>query len=857
MELDLARRQHPTWSTSASFNARGDAHEHRRPTKAFYSRRTRRECRLQVREHDVAVSTITLQHLHRDRGGSSDSDFSFLQSPTKPLSTGLESWRTRCCRMYTPTRMLVACLLIAAAVAASVLLGYIVSTEFNGITPTPNRDVSSSSPPILTGFHKTTWDAMVFSLPNTCRILSLLSVTSVLLYYTWNETFRFNAMPLMLPLLLSQLGLLTSKFLVAVASIFSSDHVVPVTTTAKASRFVYTPVCKPTVYCGLTSSILSTTFNLSQIAFTVAITWRLLQSVGTPVEALCDTRHIDKQINRWIIGIVALSCAVAVAITFATEPPQPPSPTACQYNPWVCTSAETQLLNNMVAPAIGLGTVTALYFRIRANIHDLYPANARRTFKSVATYLILVFVVTWGISLFSFSLLTVLRQLPDPTLKTRSAAAFAPPSRAALDAIKRKVQFMLLTFVPYDLQGFLTSVVAICSYFRLRTRFDLGLSLKAINPSSIEFDEPLAILGQGAFAVVVKATWFPSRQLEYGTVLGCLFPTTAAKSSTSTDNHPRRRPMSPHDNTSVRVAVKTFKLERNGANSTLNGIQEEAYLASKLIHPNIMATYGCYTVGSTLYLVCEYLGGGTLQDVIDTAQPLPYEQVLLYALQIASGMEFLHGLAVPVIHRDLKPLNCCFDQTHSTLKLVDFGFSRLFRADPKQAAGNTTPRPTTCTDREMESRRTNLPLFSSATSRFSRVPEQLGDSGHTCPSLLLTSRVGTVCWAAPEVLSEDEQTRYSLKVDVYSFGIICWQLYTGKQPFSDIPGSVLAVEEAVLQGTRPRIPDDCPVHFAKLMRRAWHANPDRRPSFVDVVRVLAAELNQFHMFGTVRSEPKS
>ncbi|RHY16348.1 hypothetical protein DYB25_000614, partial [Aphanomyces astaci] len=803
----------------------------------------------EVSSHDITISECPHDPLPCHGSIDSSSDFSFLQSPDHAANPHATSWSTRCCRAYSPLRMLVMCLIVAVSFAAVIFLGFVMQQEVTK----DSASLNASDFPEVTAF-----DIFVFSLPNSCRVLSILGVLTVMLCYVLKPTFRFNSMPLIMPLLLSQLGFLASRFYVAIAPLLTLPDRNSQWNSTNHQAFM----CQTTDYCGLPSSILSTTFNLSQIAFTIAITLRLLQSVGSPVEALCDTRHMDRKLNRWIALVLSLSVAVAVAISFATHPDdattakqQKKQPNLCRYNNHVCMSPETQMLNNMIAPAIGLATVTALYFRIRAKIHDLYPANARRTFKSVATYHVMVFVVTWGISLFLFSLLTVLRQLPDPNPK-RTTAPWPPHSKVNLEAVRTKMQLMLVTFVPYDLQGFLTSVVAICSYFRLRTRFDLGLSLKAINPSSIEFDEPLAILGQGAFAVVVKATWFPSRQLEYGTVLGCLFPTTAAKSSTSTDNHPRRRPMSPHDNTSVRVAVKTFKLERNGANSTLNGIQEEAYLASKLIHPNIMATYGCYTVGSTLYLVCEYLGGGTLQDVIDTAQPLPYEQVLLYALQIASGMEFLHGLAVPVIHRDLKPLNCCFDQTHSTLKLVDFGFSRLFRADPKQAAGNTMPRPTTCTDREMESRRTNLPLFSSATSRFSRVPEQLGDSGHTCPSLLLTSRVGTVCWAAPEVLSEDEQTRYSLKVDVYSFGIICWQLYTGKQPFSDIPGSVLAVEEAVLQGTRPRIPDDCPVHFAKLMRRAWHANPDRRPSFVDVVRVLAAELNQFHMFGTVRSEPK-
>ncbi|KAF0701288.1 Aste57867_8217 [Aphanomyces stellatus] len=818
----------------------------------------------------VELNVTELQYISRqpsDPGSDAASDsidsesgFSFLQSPENAQDDANVSWSTKCCRVYTPMRMCAVAMLVLAAVAAAILLGVnvqkMIGSEFSRLfsdikgkfnftnttnttanVPT-NATASGSWPPLAPTSTAKSWpngqwtnvDLLVFSLPNSCRVLSILGVTGVILCYLLKPTFRFNSMPLIMPMLLSQLGFLTSRFYISVSNLVDTLAGISKLNVTSPSVPKTPPMCKiPSDYCGLPSSILSTTFNLCQIAFTVAITYHLLQSVGSPVESLCDARQLNRRMRRWVLVIILSAAAVATTISLASVPT---NYGGCQYNPWICTSPETQLLNNMIAPAVGLATVTFFYFRIKAKIQVLYPANARRTFKSVATYHIVVFVVTWGISLFLFSLLTVLHKLPDWDMKSAYSAPNQDPSKAS-DGFQ-KLKNMLLTFVPYDLQGFFTSVVAVWSYFRLRTRFDLGLSLKAINPAAIEFDEPLAILGQGAFAVVVKATWFPSRQQE-SIEIGCFKP-------------PRAATVLDYDK-GLPVAVKTFKLERNSY-SHLNGIQEEAYLASKLIHPNIMATYGCYTVGSTLYLVCEYLGGGTLQDVIDAASPLPYEQVLLYALQIASGMEFLHGLDVPVIHRDLKPLNCCFDQAHAVLKLVDFGFSRLFRADPHSPKASSIA----STDPETTGR-TNAHVFSSTTTRFS--PTIMEAPSEECVSLLMTSRVGTVCWAAPEVLAEEEQTRYSLKVDVYSFAIICWQLYTGKQPYSDIPGSVLAVEEAVLAGTRPKIPDHCPVLLAKLMRRAWHAKPDRRPSFADIVRVLNAELNQFHMYGTVRCEPHS
>ncbi|RHY18831.1 hypothetical protein DYB32_010326, partial [Aphanomyces invadans] len=454
-----------------------------------------------------------------DNSIDSSSGFSFLQSHDNGEASGdvSPSWTTRWCRAYSPARMLVVCVIVAISFAAMVFLGFVLQQEITDDKTLPNE---TWVPEI------TSWDMLVYSLPNSCRVLSILGVLTVMLCYVLKRTFRFNSMPLFMPLLLSQLGFLTSRFYVAIAPLITEwqDRVDPwASTTSRANASVIvTPrannssfMCNTTSYCGLPSSILTTSFNLSQIAFTIAITLRLLQSVGSPVEALCDSRQLDKMLNRWIVVIVGMSCAVAIAISWATHDA---APTQCQYNMYVCMSKETQMLNNMIAPAVGLGTVTVLYYRIRGKIQDLYPTNARRTFKSVATHHIVVFVVTWGISLFMFSLLTILRELPDQESQSQTVAWFKLAKDEML-AMRVKTELMLLTFVPYDLQGFLTSVVALWSYFRLRTRFDLGLSLKAINPASIEFDEPLAILGQGAFAVVVKATWFPSRQLEYGSVL--------------------------------------------------------------------------------------------------------------------------------------------------------------------------------------------------------------------------------------------------------------------------------------------------------------------------------------------------
>lgn len=93
------------------------------------------------------------------------------------------------------------------------------------------------------------------------------------------------------------------------------------------------------------------------------------------------------------------------------------------------------------------------------------------------------------------------------------------------------------------------------------------------------------------------------------------------------------------------------------------------------------------------------------------------------------------------------------------------------------------------------------------------------------------------------MLKDELTSEYSIKIDVYSFGIICWQLFTCRVPYVDIPGSVLAVAEAVLAGHRPEIPSGCPKLFAKIMKRCWHESALRRPNFDDIVQLLEIEMS--------------
>ena len=82
-------------------------------------------------------------------------------------------------------------------------------------------------------------------------------------------------------------------------------------------------------------------------------------------------------------------------------------------------------------------------------------------------------------------------------------------------------------------------------------------------------------------------------------------------------------------------------------------------------------------------------------------------------------------------------------------------------------------------------------------------------------------------WMAPEVI---EHAPYGTKADVFSFGIVLWELLTGRVPYADMSPLQAAVG-VVQKGLRPPIPSDCPTVLADVMRQCWAKNPNDRPTF--------------------------
>jgi serine/threonine protein kinase len=133
----------------------------------------------------------------------------------------------------------------------------------------------------------------------------------------------------------------------------------------------------------------------------------------------------------------------------------------------------------------------------------------------------------------------------------------------------------------------------------------------------------------------------------------------------------------------------------------------------------------------------------------------------------------------------------------------------------------------------------SLPLLSPCPAHT------LSPSTHP-PTLLLldsqmTSNLGTTAWCAPELLTSTAKARYTVKVDVYSYGMVLWELWERKRPYEELY-SRFDIIDAVRAGRRPPIGADCPAAYRSLIQRCWHDQPARRPTFAYIVRYLKDEL---------------
>uniref|UniRef100_A0A8C9ZJ69 Mitogen-activated protein kinase kinase kinase 7 n=1 Tax=Sander lucioperca TaxID=283035 RepID=A0A8C9ZJ69_SANLU len=232
------------------------------------------------------------------------------------------------------------------------------------------------------------------------------------------------------------------------------------------------------------------------------------------------------------------------------------------------------------------------------------------------------------------------------------------------------------------------------------------------------------------------------------------------------------------------VAIKTIESE-----SERKAFSVELRQLSRVNHPNIVKLYG--SCNNPVCLVMEYAEGGSLYNVLHGAEPLPYytaSHAMSWCFQCSQGVAYLHGMKPKaLIHRDLKPPNLLLVAGGTVLKICDFG--------------------TAC---DIQTHMTN--------------------------------NKGSAAWMAPEVF---EGSNYSEKCDVFSWGIILWEVITRRKPFDEIGGPAFRIMWAVHNGTRPPLIKNLPKPIESLMTRCWSKDPSQRPSMEEIVKIMTHLMKYF------------
>ncbi|KAF7834557.1 putative serine/threonine-protein kinase SIS8 isoform X1 [Senna tora] len=229
------------------------------------------------------------------------------------------------------------------------------------------------------------------------------------------------------------------------------------------------------------------------------------------------------------------------------------------------------------------------------------------------------------------------------------------------------------------------------------------------------------------------------------------------------------------------VAVKKF-LDQDIYGESLEEFKSEVRIMKRLRHPNVVLFMGAVTRPPNLSIVTEFLPRGSLYRLIHRPNnQLDERRRLRMALDAARGMNYLHNCTPVIVHRDLKSPNLLVDKNW-VVKVCDFGLSRIKH------------------------------------------------------STFLSSRstAGTAEWMAPEVLRNEPSNE---KCDVYSFGVILWELSTMRQPWGGM-NPMQVVGAVGFQHRRLEIPDDMDPAIADIIRKCWQTDAKLRPNFAEIMAAL-------------------
>ncbi|KAK4346973.1 hypothetical protein RND71_033312 [Anisodus tanguticus] len=248
---------------------------------------------------------------------------------------------------------------------------------------------------------------------------------------------------------------------------------------------------------------------------------------------------------------------------------------------------------------------------------------------------------------------------------------------------------------------------------------------------------------------------------------------------------------------SQEVAIKVLKPEHLNMDM-VKEFTQEVFIMRKIRHKNVVQFIGACTRPPNLCIVTEFMSRGSIYTFLHKqrgAFKLP--TLLKVAIDVSKGMSYLHQNKI--IHRDLKTANLLMDE-HGVVKVGDFGVAR--------------------------------------------VQAQTG---------VMTAETGTYRWMAPEVI---EHKPYDHKADVFSFGIVVWELLTGEIPYAYLTPLQAAIG-VVQQGLRPTIPKSTHPKLVELLEKCWQQDPTQRPDFSELLDILQQLTREVGDDGEDRHKDKS
>ncbi len=229
----------------------------------------------------------------------------------------------------------------------------------------------------------------------------------------------------------------------------------------------------------------------------------------------------------------------------------------------------------------------------------------------------------------------------------------------------------------------------------------------------------------------------------------------------------------------VSVAIKELFVQSVLISKTF---EKEAGVMAECNHPNIVRLFGVCLEEGKLALLMEYLEKGSLFDLLQNVKvTLLWSRRYIIATDIGNGLSYLHSQKI--IHRDLKSLNILIAKD-DTAKITDFGLAKIRLETSNKTTGVVQ---------------------------------------------------GSIPWIAPELISEEIPA--STVSDVYSLGMVLWEIASRRTPFSTVE-SIPVLLGKKFTNKHEAIPTDCPPAYAALIQKCW-AKPPERPA----ANILAKELS--------------